>query len=265
MVIYTKSSIGYSHIEKNVVCQDYSDSYIDNNFSIITACDGHGGKLYIRSDRGSKYASQAVIETIKNHSKDEIISLIENNTLAKVKLEVLCKWNELIEQDYSNDNFKEEELVNLDEDEIFKLGNNFVTAYGSTLNAAIIVDDYVICLQIGDGGVFLLKGNEIEIAFPENDGNVANITNSLCGDKAYNNLFVKAFNKEDYNGIIICTDGLLGPYQTYTNFNNYCIHPLINKLNKVDRNTFEDIDKFIIDLGTSIGSGDDVSLSILYW
>ena len=261
--IYNKTSIGYSHLNKNIVCQDYSDYFINHNYKIITACDGHGGKLYIRSDRGAKYASDAVISVFINHSKKEIKSLIEKDGLNKLKLEILCKWNELIERDYSKENFNEEELANLDEEEIFKLTNNFVIAYGSTLNAVVLMDEFVICIQIGDGGIFLLKENDITNAIPENDGNVANITNSLCGDKAYRNLYISVFNKDDYDGTIICTDGLLSPYQTYNNFKNSFVIPIVDKV--ISRDIINEIDDFINELGTNIGNGDDVSLGMLFW
>ena len=110
MIIYNKTSIGYSHLNKNVVCQDYSEHYIDDNYKIITACDGHGGKIYIRSDRGSRFASQAVIDVITKYSPLDIEHLIKNGALNKLKLEILCKWNELIEQDYSKEGFTDKEF-----------------------------------------------------------------------------------------------------------------------------------------------------------
>ena len=138
MIVYNKTNIGYSHVEKNVVCQDYSEKYVDDNYVIITACDGHGGDIYIRSDRGSKFASQAIIDVFKSYEKQELESIITGNNLNKTKLQILCRWNELIERDYSIENFTDEELKQLDEEQVFKLRHNFVIAYGTTLNAAII-------------------------------------------------------------------------------------------------------------------------------
>ena len=62
MVAYfTKTNIGYLHIKENLPCQDYSSCYHDEERTILTACDGHGGKTYIRSHVGSRYASNAII------------------------------------------------------------------------------------------------------------------------------------------------------------------------------------------------------------
>ena len=63
---YHCTSIGYSHIKANKVCQDYSDSCEDEERKIVTACDGHGGALYVRSDRGSRFASEAAISVLKS-------------------------------------------------------------------------------------------------------------------------------------------------------------------------------------------------------
>ena len=58
------TSSGYSHIKADKVCQDHSSSYSDGERIIITACDGHGGDVYIRSHRGSKFASLATLKAM---------------------------------------------------------------------------------------------------------------------------------------------------------------------------------------------------------
>ena len=50
---FTKTAIGFSHVVENKVCQDFSASYHDEERTIITACDGHGGDIYVRSHLGS--------------------------------------------------------------------------------------------------------------------------------------------------------------------------------------------------------------------
>ena len=68
---FTKTSIGYSHIKENKVCQDYSASYHDEERTIITACDGHGGDIYVRSHLGSKFASNAVIKVLRELERSD--------------------------------------------------------------------------------------------------------------------------------------------------------------------------------------------------
>ena len=63
---FSKSSIGYTHIKEKTLCQDFSALYKDLERTIITCCDGHGGKKYIRSHIGSHMASNAVINVFNS-------------------------------------------------------------------------------------------------------------------------------------------------------------------------------------------------------
>lgn len=261
--IYNKSVIGYSHIESGLPCQDHSASYKDDNKMIITACDGHGGELYIRSDRGSRFASEACIEVLKHYTKDQIKLLLESDNLDKIKLEILCKWNSLVEEDISRESLNDQEMTKLNDEQIFRLKTNHVVAYGSTMNALMVVGDYLLCLQIGDGGIFLVNESGAYFAFDDDNENVANITQSLCGDKAFKNLNICLYDKNDYDGILMCTDGVLGPYQTYSNFTNNLIRPIFTIISEDLENRTERLDEFMCKLGKEMGNGDDVSLSII--
>ena len=130
----------------------------------------------------------------------------------------------------------------------------------------MLIHDKIVCVQIGDGGLFLVKENKITNAFPENDGNVANITNSLCSDNAYSDLFIKVFDADDYDGVFLFTDGVLAPYGTYKSLE----HNLINVIeNIIEYNTKDFVDeqlnKYINNLGEVDGNGDDVSLGVIYY
>lgn len=78
-VFFNKTSIGYKHIKEGKPCQDYSDCYKNDECTILTACDGHGGALYIRSDRGAKFASAAAIKVLKRHLLQKIPKNIQMN------------------------------------------------------------------------------------------------------------------------------------------------------------------------------------------
>lgn len=262
---YNLTSIGFTHSKNGAVCQDHSETYIDDNMIIVTSCDGHGGRIYIRSEKGSMYASKAIIDTFTSLGVNKIEELIKDDNLDKIKLEIICKWNELTEQDYSSNPFTIEELEKLTDEEKFRLEHKYVLAYGSTLNAAVLVNDYVICVQIGDGGIFLLKDDLLTIGIEENNENVANITYSLCGDSSYDNLYIKVYNKQDFDGIILCTDGLLTPYQSYANLQTSFVTPLLNSLKVINQKTVEKLDSFVNSLGQEIGTGDDVSLGLIYY
>ena len=66
LYVFSKSSIGYSHIKDKGQCQDFSAVYKDPKRTIITCCDGHGGRKYIRSHIGSHMASNAIINVFNS-------------------------------------------------------------------------------------------------------------------------------------------------------------------------------------------------------
>ena len=256
------TSIGYSHVQTGKVCQDYSDSYEDEGRIIVTACDGHGGKLYVRSDRGSRFASEAAVAVLKKLD----VSVLDKTPLPeiekRIRLEILCEWNDRVERDYAQEPISENELENLDEDQRFKLSMNPEKAYGTTLNAALLAGGKLVCVSIGDGGVFCLKDDVLlGVNTEENeDEPVANITYSLCQEDAYAHILVRVLNCEDADCVLTCTDGTVNPYQNYENFLMSFAIPISNLLKKGRE---EEVKVFMDKLGREIGIGDDVSVAVI--
>lgn len=95
---FTKTAIGYTHVQTEKICQDFSACYHDDERTIITACDGHGGEIYIRSDKGSKFASEAIINVFKRVEKSVFYRANREEIEKKLRLEILCEWNALVER-----------------------------------------------------------------------------------------------------------------------------------------------------------------------
>ena len=255
------TSIGYSHIKSRKVCQDYSSSYSDGERVIITACDGHGGDIYIRSHKGSRFASLAALSAMleieslsfRRYSVEEI----EHN----LKLKILCEWNRLVRDDLAEHPIRKSELAHLREEQIASLRQNPIKAYGTTLGAAMLYGNRLICVAIGDGGCFLVRNGEIASVFSEDeDEPVANVTYSLCGEDAFEHIKARIFDMRALDGVLLCTDGVLGPYQTVDNFKCSFVRPVVRKI--LEGKT-GDVKRFVCDLGLRMGIGDDVSLSLI--
>lgn len=262
MIYFTRSARGYSHINNDIVCQDFSASYHDDERTIITACDGHGGSLYFRSNRGSKFASNALINALKIVDADQLYLLNNPDYLEKIRLQILCDWNAAVETDLAKNPFTELELAPFDDDRRFTLKVTPEVAYGTTLNAAMLIGKYIVCVQLGDGGVFLISKGEASQAFNDDDGNVANVTTSICQEKAHDHLHIAVFKARGNDGVLICTDGLLTPYQSYKNFQASFVKPVCRKFAKGNKSN--DIIKFVDLLAKKKGVGDDVSLGMIW-
>ena len=260
--VFSKSKIGYSHIKDNKKCQDYSASYIDPDRTIITCCDGHGGNAYIRSNLGSKFTSDALITVLKNLTKRYINKFPEEELINKIKLDILCEWNRLVESHYSRNHFKASELKNLSENIIDSLRDNFSKAYGTTMSGAMLYDNKLFIVNIGDTECLLVKDGKLIKALDTDEDPVANVTYSMCQENAFKYLRVSLVDFKDYDGIILCTDGLSSPYQSYDNFNKSFITPMVRDLIKT--NSIIGISSFIDDIALKFGVGDDVSLSFIF-
>lgn len=258
---YNKTSIGYSHLRDNKVCQDDSRSYHDEERTIVTTCDGHGGKIYFRSHLGSKFASDAIVKVFRGFDDCTLGKLKKDDVIGKLKLEILCEWNAMVEKDISKNPFSDDETSMLNEDELFWLGLSPALAYGTTLNGIMVYRGRLYCVSLGDGGMFVIKEGKLEAVFPERDDDpVANITYSMCAEDAYEHLNVEILDLEGLDGAVICTDGTINPYRNLKNFNDSFVSPIIGYLNAGDSRS---VDEFMEKLGREIGIGDDVSLGVI--
>jgi len=118
-------------------------------------------------------------------------------------------------------------------------------------------------VQLGDGGVISLKDNKFNFVFEEDEDNVANLTYSLCSEDAFNYLKIKLIDEELIDGIIVCTDGLLSPYQSIKNLNDYFIKPTLKLIKQKGIKSGKKLDSFINKLALKTGVGDDVSLGLI--
>lgn len=255
------TSIGYSHVRLGKPCQDFSSSYSDGERTVLTACDGHGGDLYIRSQRGSKLAALAAHSVLLGVDPHLFQAYSEPEIEHKLKLEILCKWNRLVERDLARRPLRKRELACLTEREREALRQNPLKAYGSTLGAAMRLGNRLVCVGLGDGGCFLLKDGAILSAFLDGEEEpVANVTHSLCGENAFSHMHARIFDMRRYDGVLLCTDGVLSPYQTIENFRRAFVRPVVCR---VLEGKSDEVKSFVGTLGIQSGVGDDVSLALL--
>ena len=260
-IFFTKTSTGYSHVTANKRCQDFSASYNDEERTIVTVCDGHGGNVYIRSHLGAKFASDAVIDVLRDLGRTAFYKNKKEIVAENIRLNILCRWNALVEGHLAKNPIRMSEVTALTEAEILSLRKNPIKAYGTTLNAAMILGTKLICVSIGDGGCFLVKSGIVTPAFAEDeDEPVANITYSLCQDDAFSHLSVAVHELTAYDGAVVCTDGMINPYQNLSNFSSGLIAPAIATLNAGKSKSLE---AFVREVGARLGTGDDVSLGIV--
>ena len=259
--IFNKTCIGYSHLKNKKACQDYSASYKDNERYIITCCDGHGGAQYIRSQYGSKAASEAVMNVFKTFNRPFFNSVDQDKLADKIKLLILCEYNKLIEREITNRPIRKKELEELKEEQADAIKFNPTKAFGTTLSGAMVYKNKIVVVSIGDTEVLGIRRGELIKLFDNSSDPAGNVTYSMCQEDAYQYLRVVVLPTNELDGILLCTDGLSSPFQTYDNFTKSFVKPTVKKIVK-NKSTVE-VEKQIEDIALSLGVGDDVSLSFL--
>ena len=259
--IFHKTSIGYSHLKNKKLCQDYSLTYSDVDKKVIACADGHGGDIYIRSHLGSKYACESILNVFSRLSSSYFHKYEEKDIEEKIKLDILCEWNKKVERSLVKNRFKKRELEKLNEDDKDYLISNPVKAYGTTLGGALLIENILVVVSIGDTECLLINKGELEKTFDNSDDPAANVTYSMCQEDAYQYLRVKVFDFRQYDGVILCTDGLSSPFQSYKNFNQSFIKPLMKQI--INEHQVCYLDNYVSSLGEKRGNGDDVSVAFI--
>ena len=257
MIIYAKSHVGYSHLRVGGGCQDHSSAYQDEQRAIVSVADGHGGKVYIRSDRGSKFACEAVMSVFKALDPEA-----ETIYPQKLKLQILCAWNALVEADYGHNPFTEEELASLDEDERDALDGRPEKAYGTTLLGVVKLKKQFVIVHLGDGESLVYKAGQVSPCFDEEDDEpVANVTYSMCGEDVLKHMKLTSFPLEYADFVLLCSDGAANPYRSYDNLVSSFVKPVLRELSREGGE--EKVDRFVESLAEKNGIGDDVSIGVI--
>lgn len=217
------TTIGASHIKDGKVCQDFALSGEGSDYAVAIVCDGHGGNKYFRSDRGSRLAAEQAQVAIREFMKTrfvkslnggKIVDNIQSNPdafMSQLSANIIYRWREAIAEDYQREPFTETEMAILSPKELaaFQTEEGWVSAYGTTLIAAVRAKDFWFGLHIGDGKcVAVNAAGEYAQPIPWDEKCFLNQTTSLCDEQALNR-FRYYFGKDDLPmAIFVASDGV---------------------------------------------------------
>lgn len=263
-ITFNMSVIGQSHITKEKICQDYSVSYYDEQIAIAVVCDGHGGNEYFRSDKGAKFACESALSSIKEFSQYEMNDINKNSDkiLNQLIKSIIFKWNTCIYNDIDENNFTEEEISTLSDKEKEKINKKPESAYGTTLIAVAVLQNYWFCLQIGDGNcTCIYEDGEIDCPVPQDDKCMFNVTTSMCDSNAFFN-FRHYFSQKLPTAIFISTDGIENSFNSQNSMNEFFKKILNSFIDNDFDNALDELKLYLPDLSKK-GSGDDLSISAI--
>ncbi len=265
------SVVGASHKRSQKPNQDSFCFFSGNDFAVATVCDGHGGEKFIRSDIGSRLAAKEVTSLMEEFCQSNPTLPKSNSKLEerlhRLKKNILYYWGEAVQKYNSENPITEAEFAQIsNESQRNLVKNKNMLAYGTTLITVAVTKEYTLCLQLGDGDITLLYGEEgaAPLSAMEEDGRlIANETTSLCTDNAINDFRVKIINPPLPELVVISSDGVSNSFNTKEDFLGLATDISVS----LSKNGVEGTKSLLqegLERLTATGSGDDVTIAVLW-
>lgn len=258
---------GASHIKKNKECQDASLSYQDENCAIAVVCDGHGGDDYVRSAIGSKFASAIAKKNIQKFllgMDKERFFLNPDKQLKILEASIISHWNESVSDYHSKHPFDEAELIVVSEKakKRYLEDGKIWSAYGTTLIAVAMNEDYWFAIHIGDGKcVAINHAGEFKQPIPWDPKCFLNATTSICDSDAIDN-FRHFYSDKLPAAVFVGSDGIDDCFNNNEQLYNLYKTVLYSFATTDFKEACEGLADYLPRLSAK-GSGDDVSIAAL--
>ncbi len=187
---------GRSHVTSHTPCQDYCLTADTARGAILVNADGVGS--CDRSDVGSRLACQVTVRLIRR---------LDRECASEKKLvERLCdpRFGELLVHQWLNAVLDHLEINPPPEG---KSGKDY-ERYASTLMFALITKHYYVVGNLGDGQILLYnptEGLKLRLHPPKESTRVRALIHPNCYRE---DLTVRRFERRDFSGILLCTDGM---------------------------------------------------------
>ena len=268
---------GASHFRSGLPNQDAIYWTPDPHTPLVMAVsDGHGSPKNFRSEQGSQIAVQVAVDMLLRsyHSfrGDGMLSSdIERWLKQSLAKRLVESWQSAVNAHWQANPFTEAEWARLLKGNSHgarkSIESNPILAYGATLLAVLVTDQFVFCLQLGDGDILSVSvTGETTRPLANDERLMANETTSLCMKNAWEECRVEIveYELEDFPALILLsTDGYSNSFTSEPDFlkigSDYLNMIKESGLSQV----IEQLPSFL-DYASQNGSGDDITLGIIY-
>lgn len=199
---FNKTVKGYLHDKKNIPCEDFSGSCSDEKgrFHIAVVADGHGDTACMRSAAGSRKAVEIAKECLAQFAEDVMegqasegcrsigeqlaIGRHGGTVMRQLAASIVSRWHSFAAKDIVDNPLSPQEMDKAERfADLYRNGERLEHVYGTTLIAALMLPDYLILIQQGDGrcDVFYEDGT-VDQPIPWDDRCHENVTTSMCDE-----------------------------------------------------------------------------------
>jgi serine/threonine protein phosphatase PrpC len=241
---------------------------------ILAVSDGHGSAKSFRSDVGSRLAVEKttwLIQDLLDGQPDpQNLSAVKRTAEDRLPREIVRRWQEAVDDHRRETPFTPEELDKLKAQRgagaVQEVQENPRLAYGATILATLVAQDFFLFLQLGDGDILTVLGDgEVIRPLKEDARLFANETTSLCMEKAWREV---RFRFQARYGpppamILISTDGYSNSFVDDAAFRQVGSDILAMMREQGVKAIERDMPAWLCE-ASEAGSGDDITLGILY-
>jgi serine/threonine protein phosphatase PrpC len=263
--VFGCSRTGASHIRAGRPCEDayalWSGSSGAQPCIAFAVADGHGDPRHDQSRTGAALAADAAItELVAFHRSYADGNIPRQQFRAGFKTDLprraTRRWRELVVQDA-----RERVLPPAPVPQADVQDQNF-TRYGTTLIAALVVNDSILLGQIGDGDLVLVRPDgTIEFPLPRDPVPAGNETHSLSSSDAHL-LWRTATLDRGKGGILLAaTDGISDSFNGAESEEfSIFVHSLVDRIHTYGTEAVAAAMAGWLDRYSSVASGDDMTL-----
>jgi Protein phosphatase 2C len=264
--VFIGTARGAAHESRHAPNQDSAGSQVvtaDGGVAVAVA-DGHGAARHFRSSTGSMLAVRAALAVAA-----ELVAAITEPWPAatadalrgELPRAVVARWRELVARDLAAHPFSADEMSALE-----RAQDGPEIPYGSTLLVGLVVTDWLVCAQIGDGDMLAVRPDgRAWIPVGGDDRLDGFRTTSLCQAGAVGSFRTAAYDlrTEPLLALQLTTDGY-GNAQAADPWQPAVAADLAGLAAERDRGWFEQqIQRWAERCASAQGSGDDTTIALL--
>jgi hypothetical protein len=189
---------GTQHFAKSLPNQDALESWVADDEllpRIVAVADGHGSAKSFRSDVGSRLAVEIAIASARElvQSAADQPSAFKQAFEAELPVELVRRWKTAIEKHLTENPFSVDEVEKVATEQGAaarrQVEESPELAYGATLLLILVTEDFIACLQLGDGDIVILApDSQVSQPIEPDARHIANETTSLCSAEAWRNV-----------------------------------------------------------------------------
>jgi len=240
----------------------------------LVVSDGHGSDKSFRSEIGSRLAVETTMGLLRELlgvlSRSPNLSAVKRTAEERLPQEIVRGWQAAVDAHLATHPLTEEELARLEEKRGAAACRELVDhprlAYGATVLAALVTQRFLLFVQLGDGDILMvLDDGDVVRPMARDPRLIANETTSLCMTRAWQEVQLRFLASDGGLPalILLATDGYANSFVNEAAFLQVGTD-LLAIMQEDGAQAVEANLATWLEEASVAGSGDDISLGILY-